>query len=73
MSKPLWMTWPGPPGCTCDLTKPAKDRCTKGGWMRCHGATQLFNAQMRYRDKVGTAGGDHALAVGTFKIKSRRK
>lgn len=50
-------SWSGPPGCTCDLNKPAKGRCTKGGWLRCQGALNAMMAQMRYRDGVGMAGG----------------
>jgi hypothetical protein len=50
-------SWSGPPGCTCDLTRPAKDRCNKGGWLRCQGALNVMIAQMRYRDGVGRAGG----------------
>jgi len=50
--------WCGPPGCTCDMSLPAKDRCTKGGWIRCQGAWSLVVAQQKYRDKVGDKGGD---------------
>ena len=63
MSVGSWNKWPGPPGCTCDFTKRAKDRCTKGGWIRCKGAMDLHNAQLRYRDEVGEKGGPHAGAV----------
>lgn len=58
-----WDKWPGPPGCTCDFNKRAKDRCTKGGWIRCKGAVDLRNAQLRYRDKVGAKGGSDDTAV----------
>ena len=50
-------SWSGPPGCTCDLTMPAKNRCSKGGWLRCQGALNAMMAQMRYRDGVGKSGG----------------
>lgn len=70
--KELWNSWPGPPGCTCDFSKPAKEQCTKGGWMRCQGAVELFNAQLRYRDKVGAKGGEHALAVVVIKHVRKR-
>jgi hypothetical protein len=49
--------WSGPPGCTCDLSWPAKNRCSKGGWLRCQGALNAMVAQTRYRDEVGRAGG----------------
>jgi hypothetical protein len=49
--------WPGPPGCTCDLTKRPQDRCTKGGWMRCVGANNAMVRQIQYREKVGIKGG----------------
>lgn len=50
-------TWPGPPGCTCDLTKPARDRCTRGGWLRCKGAYDAMLAQYAYRRRFGAKGG----------------
>lgn len=52
--KPLWS---GPPGCTCDLSRPARDRCNRIGWLRCQGALNAMVAQTRYRDDVGRTGG----------------
>jgi hypothetical protein len=43
-------TWPGPPGCECDLTLPAKNRCTKSGWLRCNGAVNAMLEQRRKRE-----------------------
>lgn len=59
----MWSTWPGPPGCTCDMSGPAKNRCTKGGWIRCNGALQLQHKQLLYRTAVGEKGGEHPSAV----------
>lgn len=41
--------WPGPPGCECDLSLPASERCTKGGWIRCNGALAAQSAQYEKR------------------------
>lgn len=41
--------WPGPPGCECDLSLRASDRCTKGGWLRCNGALAAQQAQYEKR------------------------
>lgn len=41
--------WPGPPGCECDLSLPASERCTKGGWIRCNGALVAQSAQYEKR------------------------
>jgi hypothetical protein len=51
------LSWFGPPGCTCDLTRPPRDRCTKGGWHRCQGALNAMLAQIHYRNDVGKKGG----------------
>ena len=42
--------WPGPPGCECDMTLPAKSRCNKSGWIRCNGALAAMQEQRRKRE-----------------------
>ena len=56
--------WPGPPGCTCDLTRRAPDRCTKGGWLRCQGALNAMMSQYKYRERFGPKGGKASEGSG---------
>jgi len=48
--------WSGPPGCTCDLRTPAKDRCNRKGWLRCQGALNAQQAQIRFRELKAPGG-----------------